>query len=109
VSVFLPCLRVGAFVFGLVQLLWIAGYIYGGLGGVLGVVVAWLVWPVTLLVSPIYGVIAHGDWRGVLLFTIGPLTGFWAAPGRIEPHRRSRHKRTPGLRCPVVAEGPESA
>jgi hypothetical protein len=75
VSVFLPCLRVGAFVFGLVQLLWIASYVYGDLGGVLGVVVAWLVWPVTLLVSPIYGVIAHGDWRGVLLFTIGPLTG----------------------------------
>ena len=30
--------------------------------------------PITLIVSPIYGVLAHGGWLGVLLFAIGPVT-----------------------------------
>jgi hypothetical protein len=72
--VLVPLLRVVTFLLGIVQLVWIARYAYEHFGGIIGVVVAWLVFPLTLIVSPIYGVLAHGDWLGVLLFAIGPVT-----------------------------------
>lgn len=58
---------------------------YEDFGGIIGVVVAWVVFPITLIVSPIYGVLAHGDWLGVLLVALGPVTylllGLVAASG----------------------------
>src|SRR4051812_40867923 len=72
--VLVQLLRVATFLLGIVQLIWIARYVYEDFGGIIGVVVAWVVFPVTLIVSPIYGVLTHGDWLGVLLFAIGPVT-----------------------------------
>jgi hypothetical protein len=72
--VLVQLLRVATFLLGIVQLIWIARYVYEDFGGIIGVVVAWVVFPITLIVSPIYGVLAHGDWLGVLLFAIGPVT-----------------------------------
>ena len=73
-TVLVQLLRVVTFLLGIVQLVWIARYVYEDFGGLVGVVVAWVVFPLTLIVSPIYGVLAHGDWLGVLLFAIGPVT-----------------------------------
>jgi hypothetical protein len=72
--VLVQLLRVATFLLGIVQLIWIARYVFEDFGGIIGVVVAWVVFPITLIVSPIYGVLAHGDWLGVLLFAIGPVT-----------------------------------
>jgi hypothetical protein len=72
--VLVQILRVVTFLLGIVQLIWIARYVYEDFGGIIGVVVAWVVFPITLIVSPIYGVLAHGDWLGVLLFALGPVT-----------------------------------
>ena len=66
-------LRMLAFVGGIVQLLWITRYVWEDFG-IWGIVAAWLVFPLTLLVSPIYGVLAHDDWLGVVLFVVGPAT-----------------------------------
>ena len=71
--VLVQLLRVATFLLGVVQLIWIARYVFEDFG-IIGVVVAWVVFPITLIVSPIYGVVAHGDWLGVFLFAIGPVT-----------------------------------
>jgi hypothetical protein len=64
--------RVVAFFIGVAQLLWISRYVLD-LFGIVGLVVAWLFFPITLVVSPFYGVIAHNDWLGVAFFLAGPV------------------------------------
>lgn len=73
-KLFVQLLRVATFLIGVVQMIWIARYAYEDFGGIVGVIVAVVIFPVTLIVSPIYGVLAHADWRGVLLFALGPVT-----------------------------------
>ena len=61
--------RIATFVLGIVQLLWIARYVYEDFGGIIGVVVAWIVFPITLIVSPIYGVLASRTATGSAYFS----------------------------------------
>lgn len=51
--VLVQLLRVVTFLLGIVQLVWIARYVYEDFGGIIGVIVAWVVFPLTLIVSPI--------------------------------------------------------
>lgn len=53
--------RVVTPLFGIVQLVWIARYVNEDFGGIIGLVVARVVFPLTLIVSPIYGVGQRAD------------------------------------------------
>lgn len=66
-------LRLVAFGLGIAQLLWIAGYALE-LAGSLGLILVWLFFPLTLVISPWWAVLARGDWLGVAFFVSGLVT-----------------------------------
>ena len=64
---------------GLIELVWIAGYLLTDLGGIIGVVVALVLFPITISVAPVYGVLVYGDWTGVIVFALGAVSMVGAA------------------------------
>jgi hypothetical protein len=66
-------LRIVTLLLGVVELIWIARYLLADFG-ILGVLVAWFVFPLTLLLAPWYGLLGHQDWLGVAFFVLGPVT-----------------------------------
>ncbi len=64
---------------GLIELVWIAGYLLTDFGGIIGVVVALVLFPITISVAPVYGVLVYGDWTGVIVFALGAVSMVGAA------------------------------